>query len=266
MEPELVRYKAKDGVEVPAFLYLPRERKGKVPVVVVFHGGPEAQSRPWLSTFTQYLAVEMGMAVLTPNVRGSDGYGKSFRAMDDGVKREQSLADIGATLDYIASRAELDASRVGVYGGSYGGYMVLASAAFYPERFRAAVDVVGISSLPTFLRNTQAYRQELRRVEYGDERDPEVLKVQERISPLNAVDRIKAALFVQQGANDPRVPQSEAEQIVKAVRARGSDVWYMLALDEGHGFGKKANRDTITMATFLFLEKHLGTPSGGSGR
>ncbi|WP_083682161.1 alpha/beta fold hydrolase [Archangium sp. Cb G35] len=262
VEPELVRYKAKDGVEVPAFLYLPRERKGKVPVVTVFHGGPEAQSRPWLSTFTQYLAVEMGMAVLTPNVRGSDGYGKSFRAMDDGVKREQSLADIGATLDYIASRAELDASRVGVYGGSYGGYMVLASAAYYPERFKAAVDVVGISSLPTFLQNTQAYRQELRRVEYGDERDPEVRKVQERISPLNSVERIKAALFVQQGANDPRVPQSEAEQIVKAVRARGSDVWYMLALDEGHGFGKKANRDTITMATFLFLEKHLGTSSG----
>ncbi|HYO72246.1 MAG TPA: alpha/beta fold hydrolase [Archangium sp.] len=269
VEPELVRYKARDGVEVPAFLYLPRERKGKVPVVTVFHGGPEAQSRPWLSTFAQYLAVEMGMAVMVPNVRGSDGYGKSFRAMDDGVKREQSLVDIGATLDYIASRPELDASRVGVYGGSYGGYMVLASAAFYPERFKAAVDVVGISSLPTFLQNTQAYRRDLRRAEYGDERDPEVRKVQERISPLNAVERIKAALFVQQGANDPRVPQSEAEQIVKAVRGRGADVWYMLALDEGHGFGKKANRDTITMATFLFLERHLGAPAGtssGSGR
>ncbi|AKI99499.1 dipeptidyl aminopeptidase/acylaminoacyl peptidase [Archangium gephyra] len=266
VEPELVRYKAKDGVEVPAFLYLPRERKGKVPVVTVFHGGPEAQSRPNLSTFTQFLAVEMGMAVLVPNVRGSEGYGKAFRAMDDGVKREQSLADIGATLDYIASRPELDASRVGVFGGSYGGYMVLASAAFYPERFRAAVDVVGISSLPTFLQNTQAYRRDLRRVEYGDERDPEVRKVQERISPLNSVERIKAALFVQQGANDPRVPQSEAEQIVKAVRGRGADVWYMLALDEGHGFGKKANRDTITMATFLFLEKHLGAPAGSSGR
>ncbi|MCY1073374.1 S9 family peptidase [Archangium lansingense] len=264
VEPELVRYKSKDGVEVPAFLYLPRERKGKVPVVTIFHGGPEGQSRPYLSTFTQYLAVEMGMAVLVPNVRGSDGYGKAFRAMDDGVKREQSLADIGATLDYIASRSELDASRVGVYGGSYGGYMVLASATFFPERFKAAVDVVGISSLPTFLQNTQAYRRDLRRAEYGDERDPEVRKVQERISPLNSVERIKAALFVQQGANDPRVPQSEAEQIVKAVRARGADVWYMLALDEGHGFGKKPNKDTITMATFLFLEKHLGSPAGTS--
>jgi dipeptidyl aminopeptidase/acylaminoacyl peptidase len=257
VEPELVRYPSTDGVKVPALLYMPRGAKGKVPVLVIWHGGPEGQSRPGLSTFVQYAVVELGMAVLVPNVRGSDGYGKTYRAMDDGVKREQSLADIGATLDYIASRPELDASRVGVYGGSYGGYMVLASVAFFPERIRAAVDVVGISSLATFLQNTQAYRRDLRRAEYGDERDSEVRKVQERISPLNAVERIKAALFVQQGANDPRVPQSEAEQIVKAVRARGADVWYMLALDEGHGFGKKPNRDTITMATFLFLEKHL---------
>jgi dipeptidyl aminopeptidase/acylaminoacyl peptidase len=262
VEPELVHYPSTDGVKVPAFLYMPRGAKGKVPVVIIFHGGPEAQSRPWLSTFTQFLVVEQGMAVLVPNVRGSDGYGKAYRAMDDGVKREQSLADIGATLDYIASRPELDASRVGVHGGSYGGYMVLATAAFFPERIKAAVDVVGISSLPTFLRSTQAYRRDLRRAEYGDERDPEVRKVQERISPLHSVERIKAALFVQQGANDPRVPQSEAEQIVQAVRARGADVWYMLALDEGHGFAKKPNRDTITMATFLFLEKHLGAPSG----
>ncbi|HEX8440625.1 S9 family peptidase [Archangium sp.] len=269
VEPELIHYASTDGVKVPAFLYLPRKAQGKVPVVIVFHGGPEGQSRPYLSTFTQFLAVELGMAVVVPNVRGSEGYGKAYRAMDDGVKREQSLADIGATLDAIAARPELDASRVAVYGGSYGGYMVLATAAFFPERIKAAVDVVGISSLATFLQNTQAYRRDLRRAEYGDERKPEVRAVQERISPLNAVDRIKAALFVQQGANDPRVPQSEAEQIVKAVRARGADVWYLLALDEGHGFGKKANRDTITMATFLFLEKHLAAPastSGGSGK
>lgn len=265
VEPELVHYESTDGVEVPAFLYLPRARKGKVPTVMLFHGGPEGQSRPSLSTFTQFLAVELGMAVVVPNVRGSEGYGKAYRAMDDGVKREQSLSDIGATLDFIASRPELDASRVGVYGGSYGGYMVLATAAFFPERVKAAVDVVGISSLPTFLQNTQAYRRDLRRAEYGDERIPEVRAVQERISPLNAVARIKAALFVQQGANDPRVPQSEAEQIVKAVRARGSDVWYVLALDEGHGFGKKANRDTITMETVMFLEQYLGAPAPASG-
>ncbi|MDY7226204.1 alpha/beta fold hydrolase [Hyalangium rubrum] len=268
VEPELVRYDSTDGVKVPAFLYRPRGASGKVPVVVIFHGGPEGQSQPYFSALIQFLATEMKMAVLLPNVRGSEGYGKAYRAMDDGVKREQSLKDIGATLDFIASQKDLDASRVGVYGGSYGGYMVLATATFYPERIKAVVDVVGISSLPSFLQNTQAYRQDLRRAEYGDERDPAVRKVQERISPLGAVDRIRAALYVQQGKNDPRVPQSEAEQIVKAVRAKGADVWYMLALDEGHGFGKKPNRDYATMTALMFLEKHLGTPApaaGGSG-
>jgi dipeptidyl aminopeptidase/acylaminoacyl peptidase len=266
VEPELVRYDSTDGVKVPAFLYRPRGTTGKVPVVVIYHGGPEGQSQPTFSAVVQFLATEMKMAVLLPNVRGSDGYGKAFRAMDDGVKREQSLADIGATLDFIAAQKDLDASRVGVYGGSYGGYMVLATAAFYPERIKAVVDVVGVSSLATFLQNTQEYRRDLRRAEYGDERDPKVREVQERISPLNAVGRIRAALYVQQGKNDPRVPQSEAEQIVKAVRARGADVWYMLALDEGHGFAKKPNRDYATMTMLMFLEKHLGgtAPAAGS--
>lgn len=264
-EPELVRYPSTDGVQVPAFLYLPKRATGKVPVVVVFHGGPESQSLPTFSNFNQYLVTELGMAVLVPNVRGSDGYGKTYRAMDDGVKREQSLADIGATLDFIASRKELDAARVGVYGGSYGGYMTLASVAFYPERVKAAVDVVGISSLGSFLQNTQAYRRDLRRAEYGDERDAEVLEVLKRISPLTAVEKIRAALYVQQGANDPRVPQSEAEQIVQAVRKRGADVWYMLATDEGHGFQKKANRDFAQMTALMFLEKHLGAPAARGG-
>jgi dipeptidyl aminopeptidase/acylaminoacyl peptidase len=262
VEPELVRYPSTDGVRVPAFLYKPKGVTGKVPVVVSFHGGPEAQSLPVFNNFTQFLVTELGMAVLVPNVRGSDGYGKTYRAMDDGVKREQSLADIGATLDFIATQEDLDASRVGVFGGSYGGYLTLAAAAFYPERIKAAVDVVGISSLGSFLQNTQAYRQDLRRAEYGDERDPEVRKVQERISPLNAVERIRAALYVQQGANDPRVPRSEAEQIVQAVRKRGSDVWYMLATDEGHGFNKKDNRDYAQMTALMFFEKHLGAPGG----
>ncbi|WP_426750334.1 S9 family peptidase [Myxococcus sp. Y35] len=263
--PTLVRYPSTDGLQVPAFLYVPKGASGKVPVVVIFHGGPESQSLPTFSNFTQFLVTELGMAVLVPNVRGSDGYGKTYRAMDDGVKREQSLADIGATLDFIASRKDLDASRVGVYGGSYGGYMTLASVAFFPERVRAAVDVVGISSLPSFLQNTQAYRRDLRRAEYGDERDPAVRQVQERISPLGAVDRIRAALYVQQGANDPRVPQSEAEQIVRAVRQRAPDVWYMLATDEGHGFQKKANRDYAQLTALMFFEKHLGTPPAPNG-
>jgi dipeptidyl aminopeptidase/acylaminoacyl peptidase len=277
--PELVRYPSTGGVTVPAFLYRPRG-EGKRAVVVNWHGGPEGQTRPTFSAFVQYLVNELGVAVLQPNVRGSDGYGKAFLAMDDGVKREAALADIGATLDFVASRPDLDPARIAVFGGSYGGYMVLASAAFQSDRLRAAVDVVGISSIPTFLESTQAYRRDLRRVEYGDERVPEVRAVQERISPLNHVDRIRIPLLVVQGANDPRVPRSEAEQIVRAVRANGKEVWYLVALDEGHGFQKKENRDFYVAATMMFLERQLApaaanepaatTPApaaaGGSGK
>lgn len=262
VDAELVRYPAAGGVPVPAFLFRPRGAKGKLPVVIIWHGGPEGQSRPTFSPLVQLLAAELGLAVLLPNVRGSDGYGKAYLAADDGVKREQALQDIGATLDYVAARADLDAARVGVYGGSYGGYMTLATAAFQGRRVRAAVDVVGISNLATFLEHTQAYRRDLRRAEYGDERDPAVRAVQERISPLNSVQKIEAELFVVQGKNDPRVPQSEAEQIVQAVRARGKDVWYLLGLNEGHGFQKKENRDYLTAAVLLFLQqKLLGPPA-----
>jgi len=256
VEPELVRYPSTGGVEVPAFLYR-KPGEGKRPVVVLWHGGPESQYRPTFSAFVQFLATDLGLAVLAPNVRGSDGYGKRYLAMDDGVRREESLADIGATLDFVERRPDLDASRLAVYGGSYGGYMVLASMAFFGERVRAGVDVVGISSLPTFLRNTSEYRRDLRRAEYGDERVPDVLAVLERISPLNHVEKLRAPLFVIQGKNDPRVPWSEAEQIVRAVREKGAEVWYLLALDEGHGFQKKENRDTMTAAVALFLERQL---------
>jgi dipeptidyl aminopeptidase/acylaminoacyl peptidase len=256
VEPELVSYPSTDGVTVPAFLYR-KPGEGRRPVVVLWHGGPEAQFRPYFSSFVQFLATELGVAVLAPNVRGSDGYGKAYLALDDGPRREGALADIGATLDFVAARPDLDASRLAVYGGSYGGYMVLASLAFFGERVKAAVDVVGISSIPTFLRSTAEYRRDLRRVEYGDERDPEVLAVLERISPLHHVEKLRAPLFVIQGKNDPRVPQSEAEQIVKAVQEKGKEVWYLLALDEGHGFQKKENRDTMTAAVALFLERQL---------
>jgi dipeptidyl aminopeptidase/acylaminoacyl peptidase len=264
LEPELVRYPGKGGVSVPAFLWKPRTG-GRVPVVIVWHGGPEGQSRPNFSPTSQFVANEMGFAVLTPNVRGSTGYGKTYVAMDNGPRREEALTDIGATLDFIASRPDLDKDRVAVWGGSYGGYMVLASLAFYGERIRAGVDVVGISNLVSFLKNTQAYRQDLRRVEYGDERDPAVRAVQERISPLNSVDKIRSSLFVVQGHNDPRVPQSESEQIVKAVRGHGKNAWYLLGLNEGHGFQKKENRDYYTAATMWFLEQELkpkGAPPG----
>lgn len=262
VEPKLVRYPSDGGVTVPAFLYRPASAgKGRLPVVVVWHGGPEGQSRPNYSSIIQLLVNEFGMAVLMPNVRGSDGYGKAFLAMDNGVKREQSLKDIGATLDWIARQPELDASRIGIYGGSYGGYMTLATLAFYPDRIRAGVDVVGISNIVSFLENTQAYRRDLRRAEYGDERVAEVRAVLERISPLNYVSQIKAALFVQQGKNDPRVPQSEAEQVVRAVREGGRDCWYVLGLNEGHGFAKKENRDWALVATLMFLKEQL-LPAG----
>jgi len=255
-EPVLVHYAARDGVQVPALLYRPKGT-GPKPVVIVWHGGPEGQERPTFAPLAQVL-FESGIAVLLPNVRGSSGYGKAYLAMDDGPKREQALGDIGATLDFIAAQPDLDASRVAVYGGSYGGYMALASVAFYPERIRSAVDVVGISSISTFLESTAPYRRDLRRAEYGDERDPEVRRVQERISPLNRADDIQAALYVIQGKNDPRVPQSEAEQIVAAVRRKGKEVWYLLALDEGHGFQKKENRDHAFVTAVLFLERTLG--------
>ena len=265
VDATLVRYPAGGGAGImPAFLYRPRAASGKLPVVILWHGGPEGQSRPTFNPLVQNLAAELGIAVLLPNVRGSEGYGKAYLAADDGVKREQALSDIGATLDFIERQPDLDAGRIGVYGGSYGGYMTLATAAFYPHRVRAAVDVVGISSLPTFLQNTQAYRRDLRRAEYGDERDPKVRAVQERISPLGSVEKIEAALFVQQGKNDPRVPQSEAEQIVQAVRERGRDVWYLLGLNEGHGFQKKENRDYATAATALFLQQKLLGGAGGT--
>jgi len=264
VEAELVHYPGKGGISVPAFLYKPRTG-GRVPVVILWHGGPEGQSRPTFDPGLQFLTNELGFAAIAPNVRGSTGYGKAYVAMDNGPKREEALTDIGATLDFIASRPDLDKDRVAVWGGSYGGYMVLASLAFYGERIRAGVDVVGISNLVSFLNNTQAYRQDLRRVEYGDERDPAVRAVQERISPLNSVDKIQSALFVVQGHNDPRVPQSESEQIVKAVRGKGKDCWYLLGVNEGHGFKKKENRDYYSAATMWFLEQELrpkGAPPG----
>jgi dipeptidyl aminopeptidase/acylaminoacyl peptidase len=258
-EPTLVRYPGLDGISIPAWLYRP-PGPGRKPVVVVWHGGPESQERPTFQPLAQLL-VDRGIAVLLPNVRGSAGYGKGYLAMDDGVLRERSLTDVGATLDFVAAQPDLDPARVAVYGGSYGGYLVLATAAFYPERIRGAVDVVGISSIPTFLRSTAPYRRDLRRAEYGDERDPEVLAVLERISPLNHAGAIRSALLVVQGKNDPRVPQGEAEQVVAAVRARGGDVGYLLALDEGHGFQKKENRDYALLTTVAFLERMLAGPA-----
>ena len=197
------------------------------------------------------------MAVLVPNVRGSSGYGRTYLTLDNAEKREDSVKDIGALLAWVAKQPELDASRVGVQGGSYGGYMVLASLTNYPERFKAGVDIVGISHFGTFLNNTEDYRRDLRRAEYGDERDPAMKAHFDKISPLNNASKITSPLFVAQGKNDPRVPYTEAEQIVSAVRGNGKPVWHLLYADEGHGFQKKANADYFGAATMLFWQQHL---------
>lgn len=258
-EPELVRVRSFDGLEVSGFLYRPDPERfpGPRPVLVSIHGGPEAQSRPGFLGRWNYLMDELGVALLYPNVRGSAGYGKTFLELDNAMKREDSVRDIGAFLDWIAQDAGLDAARVGVYGGSYGGYMVLASLIHHGERLRAGIDVVGISNFLTFLRNTQDYRRDLRRVEYGDERDPAMAAFLERISPLTQADRIRRPLLVVQGQNDPRVPVTEAEQIVRAVRGNGGEVWYLLAKDEGHGFQKKRNVDAMFLAIVQFLQAKL---------
>jgi dipeptidyl aminopeptidase/acylaminoacyl peptidase len=259
--PELVSYPTFDSGKggpdsIPAWVYKP-ESKGPHPVVIVIHGGPEGQARPSFSSTYQMWVQKLGAAVVRPNVRGSAGYGKHYLSLDNGFKREDSVKDIGALLDWIETQPDLDQDRVAVFGGSYGGYMVLASAVHYSDRLSAAVDIVGISNFVTFLENTQSYRRDLRRVEYGDERDPAMRKHLEAISPLNSVEKINVPMFVVQGQNDPRVPVTEAEQIVKALRENGQPVWYMNALNEGHGYRKKENADIYQQATVMFLQEHL---------
>ena len=256
--PELVRWRSFDGREISGWLYRPGASfPGRRPVIVDIHGGPEAQSRPGFKGRYNYLVDELGIALLFPNVRGSTGFGKSFTKLDDGRLREDAVRDIGALLDRIAEDARLDPRRVLVAGGSYGGYMSLAVATLYPERIACAIDAVGISNFVSFLENTESYRRDLRRAEYGDERDPEMRRFLESISPLNRAERIMRPLFVVQGANDPRVPASEAERIVATLKARGTPVWYLLARDEGHGFAKKPNADFEFYATVMFARRCL---------
>ena len=244
------------AMSIPAFVYLP-PGDGPFPVIIHVHGGPENQFRPSFNSDFQMWIDQLGVAVIAPNIRGSLGYGSHYITLDDGYKREAAVRDIGALLDWIATQSRLDKDRVAVMGASYGGYIALASAVHYSDRLRAAVDRVGISNFVTFLENTQDYRRELRRIEYGDEREPDMRAFLEQVSPLNNVDKIKIPLFVQQGHNDPIVPMSESEQMVKALREQGQTVWYMKALNEGHGFDKKENRDLYQQATFLFLQKYL---------
>ena len=257
--PELVQIKSFDGLPISAWLFLPDAKRfpGKRPVLVNFHGGPEGQSTVRFMGRTNYYLNEMGIAVLLPNVRGSSGYGKRFLDLDNGFNRKDSVKDGGAFLTWVGSHPSLDAERIAVTGGSYGGYMSLATAVDYSPLIRSAIDIVGISSFVTFLNNTESYRRDLRRVEYGDERDPKMREFHERIAPLNNAAAIQKPLFVVQGKNDPRVPYTEAEQMVTAVRKNGVPVWYLLADNEGHGFRRKANADYEFYATVKFLETTL---------
>lgn len=264
VSPQLVHYPTFDEVEgrprkIPAFVYKP-EGEGPHPVVISIHGGPEGQFRPSFRSDYQMWIGELGIAIIAPNVRGSTGYGKEYVTLDNGFLREDSVKDIGALLDWIATQPDLDSERVVVFGGSYGGYMVLASLMHYSDRLAGGVDVVGISNFVTFLENTKDYRRDLRRVEYGDERDPRMREHLERISPANSAEKLTAPLFVAQGENDPRVPVSESRQIVEQVRAAGYEVWYMNALNEGHGFRKKENRDLYQEIVTLFFASHLRRP------
>lgn len=266
-EPALIKWKSFDGLPISAFLYRPGSKAfpGRRPVLCVIHGGPEGQTRPRFLSQYNYLLNEMGVALIFPNVRGSSGYGKTFLSLDNGFKREDSVKDIGSLIQWAQHDPQLDPERIAVMGGSYGGYMTLASMVHFNDQLRCGIDVVGISNFKTFLKNTQDYRKDLRRVEYGDERDPAMSAFLERIAPFNHAAKMRKPMFVIQGKNDPRVPITESEQMVKAIRDQGGVAWYLMAKDEGHGFAKKKNSDFQFLATLLFLNQHLVGAENESG-
>jgi dipeptidyl aminopeptidase/acylaminoacyl peptidase len=293
VEPELVRFKSFDGREIPAWYFRPQVAMatsttpglqvtvtpgsnnsstinvttgnttvsgvrigagGAFPVIVSVHGGPEGQERPGFSGIYQYF-LSRGYGILAPNVRGSTGYGKTYTHLDDVRNREDSVKDLAAAVEWLRTQGGADPRRVAVMGGSYGGYMTLAAITLYPELWAAAVDTVGIANFESFLKNTSGYRRKLREVEYGSlERDLEYLR---SISPLYKVDRIRTPLFVIQGKNDPRVPYTEAEQIVEALRKRSAPVEYKLFDDEGHGIGKLSNRLIVYPMVANFLDRYM---------
>jgi dipeptidyl aminopeptidase/acylaminoacyl peptidase len=254
VEPRLVHFESFDRTQVPAFVYEPTSA-GPHPVVVYIHGGPESQFKPGFHGHVQFLVNELGFAVVAPNVRGSAGYGKRYLRLDNGQLRKNSVKDIGALLDWLTTQPALDQRRTVVMGGSYGGYMVLASLVDYGDRLLGGIERVGISNFVTFLENTSPYRQNLRRAEYGDERDPEIRKFLEAIAPLNHASKITKPLLILQGANDPRVPQSESEQMVATIRDAGGEVWYLLALNEGHGLRRKDNQRLYLETVGQFLNR-----------
>ncbi|MDR3612716.1 MAG: prolyl oligopeptidase family serine peptidase [Candidatus Obscuribacterales bacterium] len=256
-EPRLVHWKSFDDKSISGFLYMPNNVSGKHPVIINIHGGPESQFRPRYLGANNYIINELGVAMIYPNVRGSSGYGKTFLDADNGFKREGAYKDIGALLDWIKEQPDLDPDRVMVYGGSYGGNMSLACAMLYSDRLRCSLDIVGPSNIVTYLEHTQAYRRDLRRVEYGDERDPAMRAFLEKIAPAKNVDKIKKPLYVVQGKNDPRIPASESENMVAELKKTGTPVWFLMANDEGHGFGKKKNNDFFIYTSVEFIKQYL---------
>jgi dipeptidyl aminopeptidase/acylaminoacyl peptidase len=265
--PELIEYPSFDGRKVPAFVYRPSPQKfpGPRPVLIDIHGGPEGQFRPSFLGRLNYWVSELGIVLIFPNVRGSSGYGKSYLKLDNGMKREDAVKDIGALLDWIGGQADLDKTRVGVTGGSYGGFMSLAVQTTYNTRIKAGIEIVGISNFVTFLQNTQGYRRDLRRAEYGDERDPAMRSFLERIAPLARAHMIHTPILIVQGQNDPRVPISEAEQMVAALKKNGVPLLYLVGTNEGHGFAKKVNQDYLQAVEVMFLRRYL-LGEGGAER
>jgi dipeptidyl aminopeptidase/acylaminoacyl peptidase len=256
--PKFIEWKSFDNLTISGFHY-PASQKftGKRPVLIIIHGGPEGQSLASFLGSNNYYTNEMGVSLIFPNVRGSSGFGKTFLAKDNGFLREDSVKDIGALLDWIALQPDLDKDKIMIMGGSYGGYMSLATAYHYADKLKCSVDVVGISNFNTFLKNTEEYRRDLRRVEYGDEREEKMAAFFEKMAPLNNTDKIKKPMFIIQGKNDPRVPVTEAVQMRDKLKAQGNTVWYLEAKDEGHGFKKKANIDYQRLAVIRFMQEYL---------
>ena len=258
VDQQIIRWKSFDGRSISGLIAKPVAKPGtRLPVLVSIHGGPEGQATIGFLGRSNYLINELGVALIQPNVRGSAGFGKSFLKLDNGYLREDSVKDIGALFDWIATQPDLDPTRVMVTGGSYGGYMSLAVSTHYADKIVGSIDVVGISNFVSFLERTETYRRDLRRVEYGDERDPAMRAFMEKIAPLNNAHKITKPLFVVQGKNDPRVPLNEAEQMVTRVRQNQTPVWYLMADNEGHGFARKPNADFYFYAQLLFMEKYL---------
>ncbi len=256
VEAQLVKFKSFDGLEIPGYLYLPKNAKkdGSLPAIVSIHGGPEAQELPRFSALYQYF-VNNGYVVYAPNIRGSTGYGKTYASLDNTTKRKDAIRDVSMIPEFLKSTGYIDPAKIAVYGGSYGGYMTLAAVTFYPELWAAGVDLVGISNFLTFLKNTGVWRQKHRMAEYGDpEKDADFLG---EISPFYHVDKIKVPLMIIQGANDPRVPKSESDQIVESIKSRNGVVEYLVFEDEGHGLAKLKNRIKAYKAIVDFLDKYV---------